>query len=83
MAGLKVSIWGQKIGEKCFFAFFSPLKFLGGTYEHQYGMGDRIFQDTPHRVAKFRENRPREVEIWWTEKIKKETHQNITVSRYR
>jgi len=24
--------------------------------------GDKIFQDTPRRVAKFRENRPRDVE---------------------
>jgi len=25
-------------------------------------IGDKIFQDTPRRVAKFRENRPRDVE---------------------
>jgi len=38
-----------------------PFKFLGGTYETPI-IGDKIFQDTPRRMAKFRENRPRDVE---------------------
>ena len=38
---------------------FSTLHFVRGTYEHP--IGDTLFQDIPRRVAKFRENRPREV----------------------
>jgi len=43
----------QKLG-------FSSLKFLGARMNTH--MGDKIFQDTPRRVVKFRENRPRDVE---------------------
>ena len=56
---------------------FSPLKFLGGTYT-----GDKIFQNTPRRVAKFRENRPKDVEKSVVGK-KIKHGQNITVFRYR
>jgi len=41
-------------------------------------IGDKIFQDTPHRVAKFRENRPTNVEISVVGK-KIKHGQNITV----
>jgi len=54
MAGLKVSILDPKIGK---IGFFSPLKCMNTRIR------ERIFQDTPRRVAKFRENRPiRDVE---------------------
>jgi len=45
-------------------------------------IGDKIFQNTPHRVAKFRENRPRYVEKSVVGK-KIKHGQNITVFRYR
>jgi len=48
-----VSILGPLIGKNW---GFSPLKLLGGN------IGDRLFQDILPRVAKFRENRPRDVE---------------------
>ena len=51
MAGLKVSILGPKIGKNGVL--------LGGTYEHP--IGDKVFQDITSRVAKFHENRPRDV----------------------
>jgi len=47
-------------------------------------IGDTIFQDTSRRAAKFRENRPRDIEksvVGNTKKIKHD--QNITVFRYR
>jgi len=45
-------------------------------------IGDKIFQNTPRRVAKFRENRPRDVEK--SAVGKKIKHgQNKTVFRYR
>jgi len=31
-------------------------------------IGDKLFQNIPRRVEKFRENRPRDVENQWTEK---------------
>jgi len=52
MAGLKVSIWGQKI---CKNWGFSPLKL-------NTPIGDKLFQDIPRHVAKFPENRPRDIE---------------------
>jgi len=55
MAGLRVSIFGPEIGEKW---GFRPSEFLGGTYEHPY----KIVRNIPRREAKFRENRPRDVE---------------------
>jgi len=57
MADLKVSILGPQIGK---IGRFSPLKFLG-AHMNTY-IGDKIFQDTPRRVAKCCENRPRGVE---------------------
>ena len=39
-------------------------------------IGDKLFRDIPHRVAKFRENRPRDVEKsggWKKTEIKKTT----------
>ena len=48
-----MSILGPLIGKNW---GFSPLKLLGGN------IGDRLFQDILPRVAKFRENRPRDVE---------------------
>jgi len=45
-------------------------------------IGDKIFQNTPRRAAKFRENRPRDVEKSVVgKKIKHD--QNIIVFRYR
>ena len=45
---------------------------------------DKIFQNTPHRVEKFRENRPRDVEKSLMGNTNKIKHgQNITVFRYR
>jgi len=40
--------------------FFLLLKFLGGM--HKYPIGGKLFQAIPRRVAKFRENRPSDVE---------------------
>jgi len=45
---LNLSTLGPQSGEK----------FLGGTHESPY----RTFQDIPRHVAKFRENRPKDVE---------------------
>jgi len=60
MTGLKVSILGPKMGKNL---SFSPLKFVRGTYEQlNTAIGDKLFQDIPRRVAKFRENRSRDVE---------------------
>jgi len=56
MAGLKVSILGPQIGKNW---VFRP-SILGGTYMNIH-IGDKIFQDTPRRVAKFRKNQPRDV----------------------
>jgi len=47
-------------------------------------IGGKLFKDIPRHVAKFRENRPRDGENRWTEKIKnkknKKPHdQNIAV----
>ena len=57
MLGLKVSTWGPEIGENW---DFSPRIFSGGKYEHP--IGHNQFQNIPRRVAKFRENRLRDVE---------------------
>jgi len=57
MARLKVPILGPKIGK---IGGFRPSDFLGGTYEHH--IGNCLFPNIPHRVAKFRENWPRDVE---------------------
>ena len=46
-------------------------------------IGDRLFQDMPPCVVKFRENRPRDVEKSGDGKKEKYHDQNITVSRYR
>jgi len=45
-------------------------------------IGDKIFQNTPRRVAMFRENQPRDVEKSVVGK-KIKHGQNITVFRYR
>jgi len=45
-------------------------------------IGDKIFQNTPRRVAKFCENRPRDVEKSVVGK-KIKHGENITVFRYR
>ena len=58
MAGLKVAILGPKIAKK--WGFFRPSNLLGGTYEHPYS--NKLVQPILRRVAKFRENRPRDVE---------------------
>ena len=42
-------------------------------------IGDKIFQDTPRRVTKFCENRPRDVEKSVVGKDKRYHGQNITV----
>ena len=52
-------ILGPQIGENC---SFRPSNLLGGTYEHPYRRRTVLFQGIPRRVAKFRENRPRDVE---------------------
>jgi len=57
MTGLKVSILGPEIAKN---VFFSPQTFLGAHMNTH--IRDRIFHDTPRRVAKFSENRPRDVE---------------------
>ena len=47
-------------------------------------IGDKIFQDTPRRVAKFRENRPVDAEKSVVViKIKHGQNINLTVFRYR
>jgi len=46
-------------------------------------IGDRIFQDIARRVAKFRENRPWDIDKSVDGRNKKQHDQNITVSRYR
>jgi len=61
MAGLKVSVLGPKIAQ--YWGGFAPEICWGGTYKHPYRMS-KLFQDTSRRVAKFRENRPRDVEKW-------------------
>jgi len=58
MAGLKVLILGPQIGKN---GGFSPLKFVRG-HVWTPPIGDKLFQDIPRRVAKFCENRPRDVE---------------------
>jgi len=52
-----VSILGPQIGKNW---DFRPSNFLGTRMNTH--MGDKIFQNTPRRVVKFRENRPRDVE---------------------
>ena len=51
-----MSILGPKIRKTL---GFSPVKSVRGTYEHP--IGDKVFQDITSRVAKFHENRPRDV----------------------
>ena len=58
MAGLKVAILGPKIAKKW---GFSPLKFVRGHVRNPY-IGDKLFKHVPRRVAKFRENRHRDIE---------------------
>jgi len=62
------------------FGFFAPQIFQGAhTNTH---IGDKIFQNTTRRVAKFRGNRPMMLKnLWWEKKIKHS--ENITVFRYR
>jgi len=55
--GLKVSILGPQIAKRG----FSPLKFCKGARMNT-NIGDKIFQDTPCRMAKICENPPRDVE---------------------
>jgi len=57
MVGLKMSILGPQIGENW---GFSPLSFWRARMNTP--IGDKVFQDIPRRVAKFRENRRRDVE---------------------
>jgi len=68
MAGLKASILGPQIGK---IGVFSPLNFYGAPMNTR--IGDKTFQDTPRRVAKFRENRPRDVEKFVVGNEKKKT----------
>ena len=56
MVGLKVSTFGAQTGKNW---SFSPLKLLGGTNEHPTGPNQ--FQNIAHHVAKFRENRFRDI----------------------
>ena len=57
MAGLKVSMLGPKIGKNW---VFRPSNLLEAHMN--IPIGDKLFQNIPRRVAKFRENRPRDVE---------------------
>jgi len=63
MVGLKVSILGQnrllgpKIAQNGVFAPQICYRARMNTL-----IGDKLFQDIPRRLAKFRENRPRDVE---------------------
>ena len=57
MAELKVAILGPKIAKS---GVFRPLNLLGSRTNTP--IGDKLFQHIPRHVAKFRENRPREVE---------------------
>jgi len=57
MAGLKVSIFGLKIGKNWGFA---PLKFVRGTYEHPYK--EINYFKTYCVVWQFRNNQPTDVE---------------------
>jgi len=57
MARLKVSIWGPKIGKNW---SFLALNLLGAHMNTP--IGDKLFQDITRHVAKFRENRPSDVE---------------------
>ena len=59
MAGLKVSIFGPKIAEK---GVFAPQICYGPHTNIPIGDKHKLFQDIPRRVAKFGENRPRDVE---------------------
>ena len=52
-----MSILGPKVAKNW---GFLPLKFFYGAHMNTH-IGDKIFQDTPHHVAKFRENWPRDV----------------------
>jgi len=52
--------FGSKNRRKLFFSF---LKFVMGHNSHMNTpIGDGLFQEIPRCVAKFRENRPRDVE---------------------
>jgi len=53
-----VSILGPKMGKN--WGFF-PLKFVNRTHMNT-PVGDKLFPDIPCRVAKFRENWPRDDE---------------------
>jgi len=61
MAGLKVSILGPQIGK---IWRFSPSHFyVARMITH---IGDKIFQDTPRRVAKFAQIGPgTSKNLWW------------------
>ena len=60
MARLKVAILCPKIAKKW---GFSPLEFVRGHVgPTKTPIGDKLFQHIPRRVAKFRENWPRDVE---------------------
>jgi len=59
MAGLKVSILSPKMG-KNWGGGFRPSNLLGARMNTP--IKDKLFQDIPHRVAKLRENRPRDDE---------------------
>ena len=52
-----MSIFGPQISENL---GFRPSNCLGASMN--IPIGDRLFQDIPRRVAKFRENRARDVE---------------------
>ena len=56
MAGLKVAILGPKIAKS---GVFRHSNLLGARTNTP--IGDKLFQ-IPRRVAKFRENRPRDIE---------------------
>ena len=63
---------------------FFARQFLGwGTYEHASHIGHKIFQSIPHRVAKFRDNRPRDVEkavVGNKKEITRQKHNSLPLS---
>jgi len=73
--GSKCRFWVRKSAK---IGVFRPSNFLGDTMTTY--IGDKIFQNTPRRVAKFRENRPRDVEksvVVGLKKIKTRLKYNI------
>ena len=55
----KYRLWVRQLAKN---GFFRPSKFYGVRMNKNTHIGDKIFQNISRRVAKFRENGPRDVE---------------------